>query len=60
MNYVLGLGFLVVAVVVGVWGDRTVQVKGGVAQSLSVAQVTRSVAVLGGVGIWFLASGGNQ
>ena len=64
MNYLAGLAFLVAAAVVGLFGDRTVQEKGGAVLKLlswPKSRVARTkwaiAAVLAGVGLWFIFVG---
>jgi hypothetical protein len=64
MNYVVGLIFLLVAVIVALFGDRTVQESGGpVLKAFSwpkgrAAQLKWAIsAALGSVGAWFIFVG---
>jgi hypothetical protein len=64
MNYLVGLIFLAVAVIVGLYGDRTVQEKGGhVLRVFSwpkgrASQMKWAIAAaLGFVGLWFILVG---
>jgi hypothetical protein len=65
VHYALGLGFIIAAVVIAVWGDKTVKEKGGIVLKTfswpksSAFQLKLPIAaVLAGVGVWFLTSGG--
>lgn len=64
MNYLVGLAFLVVAVIVALYGGRTVQEKGGpVLRAFSwpkgrASQLKWAIAAaLGYVGLWFIFVG---
>lgn len=65
MNYVLGVCFLLAGAGSAIWGDRTVQEKGGIVlKALSWSEPRASLlkipiaAALAGVGVWFLFRGG--
>ena len=64
MNYLVGLAFIAVAIIVMLFGERTVQAKGGVV--LKVFSWPRSrasqtkwaiAAAFAGVGLWFIFVG---
>jgi len=64
MNYLVGFAFLVAAVVVGLFGDRSVQEQGGaVLRVFSWPKGRASLvkwpiaAALAAVGVWFLLRG---
>jgi len=64
MNYLVGFGLLAVAVIVGLYGDRTIQEKGGpvlkgFAWPKGRASQTKwaIAAALGFVGLWFIVVG---
>ncbi|MES2483604.1 MAG: hypothetical protein V4609_16575 [Pseudomonadota bacterium] len=67
MHYALGLGFIIAAIVVAIWGDKPVQEKGGIVLKTFSWPKSRAselkfpiAVVLAGVGIWLLASGGIE